>query len=283
MKRRERGLPPGWYPLDAADCRRQIEQFVATPAEAVPAGAARHGIVPHAGWGYSGRAAAHVFDAVAKAVPAPSVVLVYGGHLGAGERPVVYDYDAWEGPLGELPIDTELTVAIAKAVNARPEGGRGDNTVEVQVPMVQHFFPDSRLVAVHAPNGPSAIDLAAAVVRVAGELGRTVATFGAADLTHYGAAYGFAPKGHGPEAVAWVKEENDREIVERTLAMDAAGALSSADERNNCCSSGAVAAAISTAAALGADRATLLDYYTSYDVQPGRNVVGYMGVTFSEV
>ncbi|MBW2524789.1 MAG: AmmeMemoRadiSam system protein B [Deltaproteobacteria bacterium] len=282
MRRRERGLPPGWYPFDAAGCREEIAEFLATPAEGVVEGIARHGIVPHAGWGYSGRAAAHVFAAVAESGAAPEVVLVYGGHLGSSERPVVYDYDLWESPMGELPIDTELTAAVARAADARPEGGRGDNTVEVQVPMVQHFFPDARLVAVHAPNGPGAIELANIVVREAGALGRTVATFGAADLTHYGAAYGFAPKGHGPEAVAWVKDDNDREILDLTLKMDARGALESADRRNNCCSSGAVAAAITTAAAQGAGRATLLDYYTSYDVQPGRNVVGYMGVAFSE-
>lgn len=282
MRRRERSLPPGWYPFDAAGCRRQIEEFLAEPAAGETPARAHHGVVPHAGWGFSGRAAAHVFDAVAKADPTPSVVVVYGGHLPGGQHPVLYDYDVWETPLGELPIDRELTEAVARLVETRPEGGRGDNTVEVQVPMVHHFFPEARLMAIHAPNGPEAIHLGQAVFHAAEELGRTVATFGAADLTHYGAAYGFAPKGHGPEAVAWVKEQNDREIVDLTLQMDAAGALASADRRNNSCSAGAVAAAITTAAAQGAEQAALLDYYTSYDVQPGRNIVGYMGVVFAE-
>lgn len=282
MRRRERGLPPGWYPMDPGGCRRDIEEFLATPPQNQARGRARHGIVPHAGWYFSGRAAAHVFHAVAQTEPAPDVVVIYGGHASAGRKPIIYDYDVWETPLGELPVDPELTAKIAEAVGAQPEGGRGDNTVEVQIPMVHHFFPGSRVVAVHAPNGPESIPLARAVVDAAGELGRSFAAFGAADLTHYGAAYGFSPKGYGADAVAWVKDENDREIVDLTLEMDADGALQSADRRNNCCSSGAVAAAITTAAAQGADQPTLLDYYTSYDIEPGRNVVGYMGVAFCE-
>ena len=268
--------------MDAAACRREIEDFLTTPPQTAVSGRAGHGIVPHAGWFFSGRAAAHVFDAVAKSQPEPDAVVIYGGHTSGSDTPIIYDYDAWETPLGQLPVDRPLTEAIARAVPTRPERGRGDNTVEVQIPMVHHFFPKSQVVAVHAPNGGASIPLAEAVVAAARELGRSIVTFGAADLTHYGAAYGFAPKGHGEEAVTWVKEENDREIVEVTLRMDAQGALESAQRRSNCCSSGAVAAAITTAAAVGANQPTLLDYYTSYDVDPGRNIVGYMGVAFCE-
>lgn len=282
MKHRERRLPMGWYPSDSRGVQSDIEGFLATPPDGQVAGQPRHGIVPHAGWYFSGRAAAHVFDAVATRGPAPDTIVVYGGHLGGGERPIVYDYDQFETPAGDLTIDRELTLAIMDRLETRAEGSHGDNTVEVQVAMVKHFFPDAQFMAVHAPSDESAMALGQAVAEAAAQLGRAIATFGAADLTHYGASYGFAPKGHGAEAVAWVKEDNDREIVDLTLRMDAPGALESAERRHNCCSAGAVAATIATAQAQGATRAALLDYYTSYDVDPGRNIVGYMGVAFCE-
>ncbi len=282
MKQRERRLPFGWYPSDEAGCRRDIERFLAEPPQTTPNGPVRHGIVPHAGWYFSGRAAAHVYAAAAKAAPQPEVVVIYGGHLGGDENPIIYDYDGWETPFGLLPIHRELTEKIGQLVEVTPEGPRPDNTVEVQIPMVPYFFPDAQLVAVHAPNSAAAIELGRQVAEAAKQTGIPIAVFGAADLTHYGRAYGFAPQGNGPQAVKWVKEENDREIIDRTLQMDAAGAIASADQRHNCCSSGAVAATIATAQVYRANQAVLLDYYTSYDVDPGDNIVGYMGVGFCD-
>lgn len=279
MKLRERRLAPGWYPPSSTGCQASIRGFLDVSPQSPAQGAARHGIVPHAGWYFSGRAAAHVYDAVARQSQ-PDVVVIYGGHLGPSDTPVLYDYDAWETPFGELPVDRPLTEKLQSLIETRAEGRHGDNTVEVQIAMIRHFFPKATVAAVHAPNGPRAIELGQAVCAAAEQLGRQIAAFGAADLTHYGPGYGFAPKGEGPAAVAWVKDENDREIIDLTLQMDAPGALRSADERHNCCSSGAVAAAIATATAQGLSKAELLDYYTSYDIAPGSSIVGYMGVVF---
>ena len=68
---RERMLPPGWYPSSASGCRTEIEQFVAGVAP-LPAGVqVLGGIVPHAGWYFSGKAAARVFYLCARGQPAP--------------------------------------------------------------------------------------------------------------------------------------------------------------------------------------------------------------------
>ena len=65
MRVRKRCLPPGWYPATAEESRREVEAMLAatSPPEAgarPPAATARAGIIPHAGWHFSGRLALEV-------------------------------------------------------------------------------------------------------------------------------------------------------------------------------------------------------------------------------
>jgi hypothetical protein len=103
---------------------------------------------------------------------------------------------------------------------------------------------------------------------------------GSTDLTHYGHNYGYAPKGVGRAAVDWVKEENDKRLVDRILRMDAEDVIRESLSNHNACCSGAVAAAIAAAKKLGAREAQKLFYATSYDVRPDNSFVGYVGVVF---
>lgn len=277
---RQRILPAGWYPDTAAGVRREIEDFkkAAAKIDAVPA-ELNGGIVPHAGWYFSGRLAALVFHFVSLS-SSPDVVVVFGGHLGRGPG-LVYLDEAWETPLGQASIDLELTQAVANAAGLIPEGAyAGDNTVEVQLPLVKYFFPDSRLAAFRAPHTREAIELGREVVRQAQAQGKSVKVFGSTDLTHYGPNYGFSPRGSGAEAVNWVKKVNDKGFIDLALAMDVPGLLKHAAENMSACSAGAVAAAITAAQTLGSSRSAMVDYYTSFDIHRDASFVGYTGLVF---
>jgi AmmeMemoRadiSam system protein B len=80
--------------------------------------------------------------------------------------------------------------------------------------------------------------------------------------------------------VEWVKKENDRGFIDHALKMDAAGLLNHAEKNNSACSAGAAASAIATCKTLGAEKGTLIDYYTSYDIMPDDSFVGYAGIVF---
>ena len=113
------------------------------------------------------------------------------------------------------------------------------------------------------------------------DLNQTILFFGSADLTHYGPNYGWAPKGYGPDAVKWVKEVNDKQFMDAVLKLDAKTAVDLANRDQSSCSAGASAAAIAAARKLGATKALLVDYYTSYDIMPGDSFVGYGGVIWA--
>jgi MEMO1 family protein len=276
---RQRMLPSGWYPASQSGCVGEIESFLAG-VKPLPAGTKVYGgMMPHAGWYFSGKLAARVFHLNAQ-VTQPQVVCIFGGHLAGNSPPLLATEDAWETPLGEVPLATEFYKPLLAKMAMKPEDP-GDNTIEVNLPFIKHFFPRSQVLAIRSPQSDTALHLGAAVAEVSRELGKTILFFGSADLTHYGPNYGWAPKGYGAEAVKWVKEVNDKRFLEAVLKLDATGAVTAANQDQSSCSAGAPAAAIAGAKKLGAAKALLVDYYTSYDIMPGNSFVGYGGVIWT--
>jgi AmmeMemoRadiSam system protein B len=272
-------LPPGWYPGSKSGCEAEIAKFI-QGVKPLPAGVKVFGgMVPHAGWYFSGKLAAQVFHLNAQ-VMQPQVVCIFGGHLGGNSPPLLVTEDAWETPYGNVPLATEFYAPL-KAKMAFTEEYPGDNTIEVNLPFAAHFFPSAKVLALRSPQSSQALKLGEAVAQVAKDLDRTILFFGSADLTHYGPNYGFAPKGYGLEAVKWVKEVNDKQFVDAVLRLDGAASVDLANRHQSSCSAGAPAAAMAAAKKLGATKALLVDYYTSYDIMPGDSFVGYGGVIWA--
>ena len=280
MSRRSRTLPRGWYPVDKKECQREIESFLEGWSTAVSLKVVRGGIVPHAGWYFSGMLAARVFHLLKSKSKADMIVL-YGGHLGPEDPPRMVMENSWETPFGDMEMDTEFARSLMKRIEVKTEGpDSSDNTVEIQLPMIKYFFPDAKLLAIRSPSSLKSKSLGEEVARLAEERGISILAIGSTDLTHYGPNYGFLTKGIGPASVKWVKEENDKGFVDRAMKMDTAGLLKHALENDSACSAGAAASAISTCKALGAEKGILLDYYTSYDIMPDESFVGYAGIVY---
>jgi AmmeMemoRadiSam system protein B len=272
-------LPAGWYPASQSGCVSEIESFIAGVKPLPSSTRVYGGMIPHAGWYFSGKLAARVFHLNAQ-VTQPQVVCIFGGHLGGDSPPLLVSEDAWATPLGEVPLATEFYKPLVAKIPMQAEYP-GDNTIEVNLPFIKHFFPKSQVLAVRSPQSDTALKLGTAVAEVARELGKTILFFGSADLTHYGPNYGWAPKGYGAEAVKWVKEVNDKRFMDAVLKLDARGAVAAANQDQSSCSAGAPAAAMAGAQKMGAARAILVDYYTSFDVMPGDSFVGYGGVIWA--
>jgi len=281
MSLRKRILPRGWYPFDERDCRREIESNVEgwSPPPSF-SGGGTGGIVPHAGWYFSGKLAARVFFSL-KSKGKVDVVVLYGGHLGPDNLPQIVTEEEWETPLGNIKIHTDFVKSLTKRIDSRKESSSSvDNTMEVQLAMVKYFFPEAKLLAIRSPSSLRADALGKEVAEIAQSEGISIVAIGSTDLTHYGPNYGFMTKGIGPSAVEWVKKENDKGFIDQALKMDAAGLLKHAGENDSACSAGAAASAMATCKALGAAKGILLDYYTSYDIMPDDSFVGYAGIVY---
>jgi len=274
---RRRSLPPGWYPSGRGEIVRRIEEFLkASPEPSPPACAA---VAPHAGWEFSGRIACRAL----RCLPSDTeTVVVVGGHLGQGEGVLAAFEQGYETPLGAVEADLELLEALRGRLEVS-EDRYADNTVEIQLPFLRHLLPRARALALRASPSQAALRLGEALAACARETRRRTAVVGSTDLTHYGPNYGFSPRGSGTEAVKWVREVNDRRLVEALLGLQLEQALELAHREHSACSAGGAVAAARFARELGCARGELLEYATSHDVYPGSSFVGYAAIIYPEV
>lgn len=283
MAKRKADLAGSWYPARASDCEKTIEEFSRSAAPC-PAGETFFGgIVPHAGWVYSGSIACNVIRCMSGSA-IPETMLMFGRHLHPSSGNYLMKEGTWATPFGDLELDYELGERLSREFPFRvetPDNYDQDNTIEVQLPFIKYFFPETRILPVGLPPNAASLAIGEKVVELGESLGRTMMVLGSTDLTHYGLNYGFTPKGVGGTAVDWVKEDNDRKVIDRILGMDSKGVIDEALTNHNACCSGAAAAAISAARKLGARKAEKLVYATSYDIRPDHSFVGYVGVVFA--
>jgi len=283
MKTRRAMFAGSWYPGSAAACEREIASFIKKTKE--PSADFKErvgGIVPHAGWYFSGNIACNVIQCLRQG-PLPDVVGIFGMHLHPGSPRYIMTEGAWETPFGELPIAADLAGELTRRFEFEIETAdhfSRDNTIELQLPFIRYFFENVAIVPVGVPPAKETLTVAETLVEIAENLGLKLKVLGSTDLTHYGLNYGFTPKGVNASAVDWVRSENDRRIVDAMRAMDPEAVIHEALESHNACCAGAAAAAIAAAKRLGASEAETIAYATSYDKSPGGSFVGYVGMVF---
>jgi len=272
-----------WYPSSAAECAKEIEGFLAEGKRFdFPEKNQVGGIVPHAGWFFSGSIACNVISSLKSDEP-PDVFVVFGMHLHSDSPCVMMAEGAWETPFGEIRVAEQLTAELTKRFSftlESPDSFSQDNTIELQLPFIKYFFDEVQIVAMGVPPAKSSLEIGRAVVDIADHLNLRIKVIGSTDLTHYGRNYGFVSEGTGPRAVDWVRQQNDRRIIDLMLDMDAEKVINEALASHNACCAGAAATAIETAKHMGADRGKAIAYATSYDKNPGDSFVGYVGVVF---
>jgi AmmeMemoRadiSam system protein B len=290
-------LPEGWYPQSASEVDLYLSGY---PAETeCPV---RTVIAPHAGWFFSGRIAGRALSSLRRDA---GTVIVAGGHLPAAAHVLFAEEDAVCTPLGEIAMDSELRALVKTSfcgagLHCAPDN-YPDNTVEVLLPAVRRLFPEARLLWLRLGADIKAAEAGRLIARAALSLGRNVVLAGSTDLTHYGPAYNFCPRGRGKAALDWVKTVNDRRFIEVVISGAAASGTDSAAamilERavteKSACSVGAVLCALGFDSEIRnaegrakTPPAALLAYSTSADVpgaQSGENTasfVGYAAIAF---
>src|SRR3990167_2469809 len=173
----------------AGDCARAADRFlqgfVATPEPA----RAVAGIVPHAGWQYSGAVAAKVFASI-RAKALPTTFVIFGAvHRWAGINGV-YARGAWATPLGAVPVDEALAARILEETPEwtvdDPKAHSGEHSIEVELPFVKYLFPEARVVPIAVNPDSRAVPLGQLVGEILRDYDRKVVVIGSTDLTHYG-------------------------------------------------------------------------------------------------
>jgi len=280
-----------FYPAQHGTCVDEINQCLEAqaPGESLPDSIAA-GIVPHAGWVFSGSLAALVFSSIKQQHDKVNTFVVFGATHGYfGHLPAVYDTGSWITPLGEAAIDEELANAVldSGAAVSDPDAHSHEHSIEVQIPFIQYLFPGAKLLPVLTPPAEQAISLGEVVGDfIRRDKQKKIVCIGSTDLTHYGPRYGFTPMGTGKEALQWAHNVNDRAFIDFALALKPQELLASAAENYNACGAGAAAATVAAAKKLGKTAGLLLAHTDSNEVMlrkmgaSSAESVGYAAIVF---
>lgn len=229
------------------------------------------GMVPHAGYLYSGPCAAHFYSALER--DTACVILLGVNHRGRGSKAALSPARVWETPLGEVEVDQDLMELIKTQVSFLREDERAHNeehSLEVQLPFLQRVLGGFSFLPVSLSH--LSVDecrkLGEAVARIYEanrSAGKKTVLIASSDLSHY----------LSPEET----EKLDRMVLEQVLALDPEGLLRIVEERQiSMCGVFPTAVFLFAARALAAKRARLLKHCHSGDAMPMRQVVGYASV-----
>jgi AmmeMemoRadiSam system protein B len=239
----------GWYPSSPESCRQAVREYLDSfPGS--PKGSFA-GIVPHAGWVFSGRTAGLTYAALADA--SPDLVFIFGGHMHPGQRCVCMPTGSFGTPAGDVPVHEAIAAELVSKFNCQeetPERFQPDNTIELQMPFIREVWPQAKVVTVQVPPDETAEAVGLWAAEKSKE--QSAVAIGSTDLTHYGSNYGFSPRGSGDEALRWSKEENDRPFIDLLLKLDYKDAVDHALANHSACCAGAAAAAAAFAKQNGA-------------------------------
>lgn len=276
-----------FYADTAAELREEIRECFLSPLgpgrlpEPVANGEHRlRGLMcPHAGYRYSGAAAAHAYTRLAADGAPETVILLGPNHRAIGAPIAILSRGAFRTPLGEVPIDGATADAIkaqAPIVRDDENAHAPEHSLEVQLPFLQTVAPQARIVPLvfgRVYYDRETLEELTALGEVLASLVSDPAhprvLIASTDLMHY------VPRDEAYRmdeyALQAVREVDGERLLEEVFRRDI-----------SMCGVMPTAAMLFALRRLGITRGEVLCHYTSGDV-PGadtRHVVGYAACAF---
>jgi len=259
-----------FYPASPSRLKEMIQSMVDEKAEKVEA----IGLVsPHAGYPYSGPVA----GATVSRIKFKNTFIIMGpNHTGIGKPLSIMTEGTWKTPLGKVEIDSALSkqiLATSSFLEEDNEAHQYEHSIEVQVPFLQYFRRDIKLVPIifsHASNATYR-EIGIELARAIKALNREVVIIASSDMTHY-----------EPQEQA---KEKDTQAIEAILNLDEDELLRRINKLNiSMCGYAPTVALIAAAKELEATSAELVKYQTSGDITGDySSVVGYAGIIIEKM
>jgi AmmeMemoRadiSam system protein B/AmmeMemoRadiSam system protein A len=208
-----------WFPGDGDRLGRLVDAYLSgmTIPMAKPPVAL---IVPHAGYQFSGTVAGKAY-ATLKGRSYKRVILLGLSHVAPMRGASVLSVNAYETPLGAIPVDIEARDALLKcsAVTEQPAAHEREHSVENQLPMLQRAIKDFKMVEVLVGDLTGA-QRAALADAVRGLVTDGTLLVASSDFTHYGPNYGYVPfNDRVPERLQMLNNA----ACEKIMQIDVAG------------------------------------------------------------
>ena len=230
-------------------------------------------MVPHAGYMYSGSVASNAYYNLALDGFPETFIIIGPNHTGVGEAVSVFNDGGWISPLGHIEVDREFAdtlIGNSEFLKSDYVAHLNEHSVEVQLPFLQYFSNDFRIVPIvmGIQDKDIACDIVDSVVKSEKELGRDVCIVASSDLSHF-----------NDESVANIQ---DRLVLDDIVAMDEDKLLRDIRREDiTMCGYGPVMVSMLYSKITGQGICELLKYSTSAKVTgDSRSVVGYASAFF---
>jgi len=145
------------------------------------------GIVPHAGYIYSGKIAASFFKLLrGSQTRINTFVLLHPNHYGRGPHIACDINEAWETPLGTVELDTALSEKLRLETSG--EAHQLEHSCEVLLPFLQFYisYPFKILpVAIHSAGLKSCVELAMQLRKIIQDSNQNIMVIASTDFSHF--------------------------------------------------------------------------------------------------
>ncbi len=230
--------------------------------------------VPHAGYIYSGPAAAHTYYALSQQEKPDTVIILGPNHTGLGMPVALYAKGAWKTPLGVLEVDEEFSSLLLKSDIIQEDylAHSSEHSIEVQLPFLQYIYgSDIKIVpiAMMDQRYETAKRVAEVIINAMNVSNKRVLILASSDMTHY-----------EPHDIA---REKDLEVLQLIENLEIEMFYNYIIRENlTMCGYGPVMVAMVVSKYFGGT-GLLLKYYTSGDITGDKSwVVGYASVIFGK-
>ncbi|TXT60283.1 MAG: hypothetical protein BAJALOKI2v1_120065 [Promethearchaeota archaeon] len=228
------------------------------------------GTAPHAGYDYSGSAAAYTYYHLFKE-RIPDTVLILGtDHVGYGKIALMED-GSWETPLGDLSIDSEL----AKEILAKSDTIIADETaftgfrlgqehnIEVQLPFIKYCAKDKETqivpIKISNKNFKTFKVISEDISNAITSLDKDIIIIASSDMTHK------QPRDpRNPASDLEEMKNKDQAVINAFKEMDPRMIYENATN-TSVCGPQTITSLVMICKHLGAKHAKALKYYTSYE------------------
>jgi hypothetical protein len=254
-----------FYPDSKDEISQTLNQIAKIPRNTVNAQGV---ILPHAGYIYSARVAAQT---IAKVTPRKKLIILGPNHTGIGENFSIMSEGSWEIPGKNIPIDHKLAAKIldnSQIIKEDPSAHLQEHSIEVELPILDHFFGQFSFVPICCQQDRLEVyqQVAQDIFQAIKSTNDDVLIVASSDMNHY-------------EDDATTRNK-DRSAIESILNCDEAELINRIKgQRITMCGAGPAAILISCCKLLKAQKAEVVLYQTSGDVNKDySSVVGYLGV-----
>ncbi|MEE2959157.1 MAG: AmmeMemoRadiSam system protein B [Myxococcota bacterium] len=273
-----------WYPNTHDACRETLKSYIASnhsTVKTVPGNRPQAIIAPHAGWYFSGASAATSYNTLVNHQKEPTdLVVLFGGHVGAASPHFLFLGEGLNTPLGPLKTRKTLQDELLRLPQLRHSSNvidTADNAIEIHLPMIKFFFPNSTVAIITAAPRADAWDLGQEIRNITAKLSLQTVFIGSTDLTHYGLNYRYTPRQGEDSPHEWVRLHNDHDLLQRVVEKDPEGILNHSLENKSSCCPGAIIATLG-ATSSHPNTPRILSHHLSSDIRYDENFVGYGNV-----